>query len=105
MKKYLLCPFGDYDLNNKIFESPYGILRDLFAKKEISLDTYDLGDIKTADTILFFNHNEKLLQKCEASGVTKDKLILFLFEPEVVLPKQYSNKTKSRYGKIFILPR
>ncbi|MFA6391479.1 MAG: glycosyltransferase family 10 [Patescibacteria group bacterium] len=101
MKKYLLCPFGDYDLNNKVFESPYGILRDLLLQKDISLDTYDLGNIETADAILFFNHHEELLRKCEASGVKKERLILFLFEPEVVIPKQYSKIILNRYGKIF----
>jgi len=101
MKKYLLCPFGDNDLNNKVFESPYGILRDLLMQKGIVLDTYDLGDIKTADTILFFNHHESLLRKCETSGVKKEQLVLFLFEPEVVVPEQYSGKILNRYGKIF----
>lgn len=101
MRTYLLCPFGDYDLHNKVFESPYGILHDLLAQKGITLNTYDLGNIETADKILFFNHHETLLRKCEANGVKKEKLVLFLFEPEVVVPSQYKKTIWKRYGKVF----
>jgi hypothetical protein len=101
MKTYLLCPFGDYDLNDKVFDSPYGILRDLLQQKDILLQTYDLGSIERADKILFLNHHEGFLQKCIAAGVRSENLILFQFEPEVVIPKQYRPENMQQYGKIF----
>lgn len=101
MKTYLLCPFGEHDLQNKIFETPYGVLRDLLKNQGIILSTYDQGEIRSADKVLFFNHNESFLRKCLANGLKKEQLILFLYEPRVVLPGQYYEKCWKNYCKIF----
>lgn len=101
MKQYLLSPFGEYDLNNNIFTSPYGVLRGILGKLGINLKTIDLGDIRTADRILTFNHNETLLRQCKYLNVPPEKMVLFLYEPEVVIPKQYQPKVWKDYGMIF----
>lgn len=101
MKRYLLNPFGESDLNNKIFNSPYGILRDILNKQDIEISTIDLGDIGTSDKILSFDHSRTLIQKCKDLQIPSNKLVLFLFEPEVVKPKQYQPSVWENYGKIF----
>ena len=69
MKQYLLSPFSKGDFKNKIFESPYIALKNYFKSKNINLNTYDLGNIKDANKILFFNHNKKLLKECQKVGI------------------------------------
>ncbi|TAN58434.1 hypothetical protein EPN15_00970 [Patescibacteria group bacterium] len=101
MQKYLLAPFDKSDLHNKIFNGPYGILRDLFRDIGIALQTYDQEKIADADKILFFNHHPSILKECENGLIDKNKLVLFLFEPEVVFPSQYKKFIWSSYGTIF----
>lgn len=94
-------PFDAGGLHNEIFKSPYGILRDLFRERGIDLQTYDQGEIGTAEKILFFNHHADVLARCEQSRVDREKLALFLFEPEVVFPRQYARSTWQHYGRVF----
>ena len=101
MKKYILYPFDDSCLQNKIFDGPCGFLRDYLKEMGIDLQTYDLGDIQSADKILFFNHQSARLDQCFKLGHKKEDLILFLFEPEVVMPEQYRPSVWNHYGKIF----
>jgi hypothetical protein len=103
MKRYLLFPFSPADLQNRIFESPYGVLRDKLKLHNIDLQTYDAGDLPSSDNVLFFNHKPSQLKQCIAAGLPVDKRVLFLFEPEVVLPQQYQPRIWKLYGKIFTL--
>ena len=101
MKQYLLSPFDDGGLKNQIFNSPYGIFQKLLLKNKITINTYDLGDIETANKILFFNLESNLYQQLIKAGVTKDRLVLFAFEPRVVMPQQYDKQLWSTFGRIF----
>lgn len=101
MEKYLLYPFDNSGLQNKIFDGPFGFLRDHLKKMDIDLQTYDLGDIQSADKILFFDHQSARLDQCLKFGRKKEDLVLFLFEPEVVMPEQYRPSVWNYYGKIF----
>ena len=101
MRKYLLYPFDNSGLQNKIFDGPFGFLQDYLKTMDIDLQTYDHGDIQSADKILFFNHQSSHLAQCLKFGRKKEDLILFLFEPEVVMPEQYRPSVWNHYGKIF----
>lgn len=101
MTTYLLSPFSKSYLNNIIFEGPTAALRDLLAERGISLRTVDLGDIRTADKILFYDLDDELLQRCLAAGVTPDRMVLFLFEPEATHPVQYNQSVWRHFGQIF----
>jgi hypothetical protein len=101
MKNYLLVPFDDSGYKNNIFNSPYGILQERLLEKGIVLNTIDLGDPTKADRILFFNYNENVFNRCKALNIPKEKLILFLFEPQVVIPKQYDKKVMNQFGEVF----
>lgn len=101
MRQFLLDPFGDPHNKGEIFKTPFGILRDQFERKGIRLDTYDQGDLARADRILFFNHNPALYRKCGGLGIPREKLVLFTFEPSVVIPQQYDGRLWERFGMIF----
>ncbi|MDO8586173.1 MAG: glycosyltransferase family 10 [Armatimonadota bacterium] len=101
MTTYLLSPFSNNYLGNAMFDGPTGTLRDLMAERGISMCTVDLGDIRSADRILFYDLNRELLLKCLAAGVTPDRLVLFLFEPEVTRPDQYNPRVWQHFGTIF----
>jgi hypothetical protein len=102
MKLYLLKPFSlPDDMEDRIFRSSCNILRVLLAEKGIHLTTYDMGDIKDADRVIFFNLDEELLRRCLDAQLEKDKLVLFLFEPRVVVPGQYQPEVWKYFGRIF----
>lgn len=101
MTSYLLYPFGDYDLQNKIFESPYGILRDVFAERGIQLQTYDQAPLGSAAKVLCFNHRPEFYASCIAAGLKPEQLVLFLMEPRPVIPAQYEQAVWNLYGQVF----
>lgn len=102
MRHYLLDPFGEQAyMNNIIFESPYGVFKELLKGQGIELDTYDKGDLATADKILFFNYNDRLYKRCQQLGIPKEKLVLFLFEPNVVIPGQYNEEIWQQFAMVF----
>src|SRR5437762_819418 len=101
MTSYLLYPFGEHDLNNKIFESPYRILRDLLRDRDIDLQTYDQGVLSQASKVLCFNHHPAFYTQLTAAGLRPEQLVLFLTEPRPVIPKQYDQKVWRMYGTIF----
>lgn len=103
---YLLKPF-DYpgQLQNGIFETPFHFLRDALMDRGISLRTYDMGSFGDADKVLFFNHNDSVLEACLAEGLGRDSMVLFLYEPSVVFPRQYARKVWDSYGKVFTFKR
>lgn len=102
MRTYLLDPFNSPDLmENRIFLSPYRVLKDILKAKGVDLKTYDQGNLASAEKILCFNHNPRLMETCHKSHITRDKLILFMFEPEVVRPDQYNIKVQEYYTRIF----
>ncbi len=102
MKTYLLDPFGEPAfMNNVIFESPYGVFREILRQKKIDLQTYDKGNIAKADKILCFNYHKSFLNLCQSAGVPKEKMVLFIFEPSVIIPEQYHPAVWDNYGTIF----
>ncbi len=101
MESYLLFPFGDYDLKNAIFESPYGQLRKYLAQRNINLQTYDQGDLFSAAKVLCFNHRPIQHKKCLAAGLRPEQLVLFLMEPAPVIPSQYTPQIWGKYGTVF----
>ncbi|MCE5324004.1 glycosyltransferase family 10 [bacterium] len=75
-------------------------LRDSLADYGVELHTVDDHDIRTADKILFFDLDHKLLQRCLDSGIDSDRLVLLLFEPEAVRPDQYDPHIWQHFGKV-----
>lgn len=104
MKVFLVDPFNQKNLlNNKLRNSPFVYLYESLKDKNIELDTYDKKDLISADKIIFFNHNKKLLNECNKLKIEKSKKILVLWEPETVIPDQYSEDVWSEYGEIVTL--
>lgn len=101
MISYLLSPFGGYDLDNKIFQSPYGVLRALLRERGIDLQTYDRGTLSQAAKVLCFNHRPNFFANLKAAGLRRDQLVLFLMEPRPVIPKQYRQRVWDHYGTVF----
>jgi hypothetical protein len=102
MKQYLLDPYNtDIYLDNKLFDGPYGLLRDELAKRGIELNTYDRGDLATADQVLFLCYNERLYRRCVEAGLERDRLVLLAYEPRVVMPEQYEPAVWEGFGKVF----
>ena len=103
---YLLKPF-EYpgQLQNGIFETPFHFLRDALMDRGISLRTYDMGNLNDADKVLFFNHNDNVLEACLAEGLGRDSMVLFLYEPSVVFPRQYARRVWDNYGSVFTFKR
>lgn len=54
---------------------------------------------KDADKIVCFNIRSKAAKKL--SGIPKAKLVLFMWEPETVLRRMYSQKVRARFSKVF----
>lgn len=101
MKQYLLFPNNDGDLKDTIFQSPYGILRDLLRERDIELHTYDQGDLRTADKVLCFNHRPQQYAACVRAGLRPEQLVLFLMEPKPVIATQYTKAVWDEYGTVF----
>ncbi len=100
-KHYLLDPFGIDNNQNAIFDTPFGLLKELLAHEHIELNTYDLGDIARADRILMFDYNDTLFRACVQAGVTRERLVLFAFEPEMAKPEQYQKRVWDEFGLVF----
>ena len=102
MSQYLIDPFGGATfLQNKIFEGPYDLLRQLLRERDIALDTYDMGDLTRAEKVLCFNYSESFVDACVQAGVRRDQLVLFMFEPPTTHPWQYKPSVWSRFGCVF----
>lgn len=101
MKQFALVPFDTQSLKNKIFDSPYGIFKDLLSQQGVKLDTYDMVSLSKVDKVLFFNFDEALYGKCIEADLKKENLVLFAFEPRTVIPEQYRPETWQRFGKVF----
>jgi alpha(1,3/1,4) fucosyltransferase len=102
VKQFLIDPFGGPTfLQNRIFDGPYDILRQLLLERGISLNTYDEGDLGAADKVLCFNYDGRFVDSCYRAGISKDQLSLFMFEPSVVIPEQYDPAVWDRFGMVF----
>lgn len=76
-------------------------LRDSLARHGTDLRLIGNGDVQTADKIIFFNLDNKLLMRCLDAGLAPDRLALLLYEPDVVQPDQYNPRVWKRFGQIF----
>lgn len=104
MKKYLIQPFGDFNLlQNKIFEGPFLFLKKELENLNVEINTVDMHPLEISDKILFMNYNKSTLQQCMLKKIPKEKLVLFLWDPECVIPEQYDKKIWSNFGQIFSL--
>jgi hypothetical protein len=100
-KIWLLKPLDKSGLNNQIFNSPFGFLKQYLVEAGIDLKTYDMGNVEEAEKIIFFDHHEETLQQIKKRGGRQKEYILFLFEPRAVLPKQYSPQIFKKYSYVF----
>lgn len=100
-KLFLIDPFNQKNLfKDELRNSPFVHLYTELEKLGVSLKTYDRGELKQADKIIFFNHNKKLLSQCESLNIGKERRVLVLWEPETVLPDQYKKCVWENYGDI-----
>lgn len=115
MEEILLYPWGEYYLENKIFfnknflnlckveKNPFMIIKENLENKNINFVTIDKGNLEEAKYIIFFdvpNKNNKYFNKCLEKNLM-DKLILFLWEPEVVNPNNYNKEIHKYFKYIF----
>lgn len=102
MKHYVIDPFGgETFLQNRIFDGPYDILRQMFRRRGIALSTYDLADIASAEKVLCFNYDPAFLDTCIRANIRKEQMALFMFEPSVIVPGQYDRKVWDNFGAVF----
>lgn len=101
VRPYLLFPFNSGDLQNHIFDGPFGFLRTELKKRDVDLQTHDCGQLKSAEKVLCFNHRPSVYRQCRQAGLQAKQLVLFLMEPEVVVPAQYSSRIWNLYGTVF----
>ncbi|MCE5324005.1 glycosyltransferase family 10 [bacterium] len=76
-------------------------LRNSLARHGTDLRLVDNGDLKTADKVIFFNLDNKLLRHCLDAGLTPERLALLLYEPDVIQPDQYDSRVWKCFGQIF----
>jgi len=73
-------------------------------KKPSFWDKWFLREIKIESDvkkILFFNLTDAIRRDARFSYLPKEKLVLFLWEPPLVLPKMYKKETFERFSKIY----
>ncbi|SNX52917.1 glycosyltransferase family 10 [Thermoanaerobacterium sp. RBIITD] len=115
MKKILLYPWGDYYLNNKIFydknfynlctveKNPILLLKEELKSLNYDLITIDNGNLDEAEYIIFFevpSKNNTYYRECIKKKLYH-KMILFLWEPPVVNPKNYDKIIHENFTYIF----
>jgi hypothetical protein len=100
-RRFLIYPFEDAWLGGKFFEGPFKLLRDLFRDVGVTLETSDHHDVASAEKVLFFNFNEPLYMRCVTAGLTAEQLVLFAFEPPVVVPEHGDAQTRAKFGRVF----
>jgi hypothetical protein len=64
---------------------------------EVAEDNYG----EKIDALVANSHSTEAIQECNLNQIPKNRRILILWEPKIVIPKTYSRKTLSNYGKIF----
>jgi alpha(1,3/1,4) fucosyltransferase len=94
-------PFERAYLDGRLFESPYGLLREMFAASGVLLETTDRHGLDEAERVLFFNYNRGLHEECLQHGLEPDQLVLFAFEPPVVIPEHDDRDVWARFGMVF----
>lgn len=116
-----LYPWGDTFLGDKVFEMKniYNILppdysdlrmnyvsklRDIFRENDTDIVTIDmLDDLSKAEWIIFFNaprSDNKYYRECIDKNLT-DKMVLFMWEPEVVMTDNNNKEIHDKFKIIF----
>lgn len=104
MKLFLIDPFGQKPLlDDKLYDSAFRLLYEELNAAGAELHTYDKGDPGRADLLIFFDHNQELLDRSVAAGVPKGRRVLVLWEVEAVLPGQYRQAVWEQYGRVVTL--
>lgn len=101
-RTFLVHPFERALLGGKLFDSPYGVLRDLFARAGIELATSDRHDLASAEKVLLFNYDRAFHDRCLVAGLQPEQLVLFTFEPPVVMPAHGDAALWARFGCVFV---
>lgn len=73
-------------------------------KKPAFFEKWFLHEIKIENDvkkILFFNLTDAIRRDVRFNYLPQDKLILFMWEPPLVLPKMYKKETLERFSKIY----
>ncbi|MBS0652730.1 MAG: hypothetical protein JSR39_04295 [Verrucomicrobia bacterium] len=56
---------------------------------------------KESEKLIFYNLTPRYCKKCDLSKLPKEKLILFMWEPPVVLKKMYRSKILDHFSKVY----
>ncbi|MBI3237168.1 MAG: hypothetical protein HYZ48_05675 [Chlamydiales bacterium] len=72
-----------------------------FPKIARRLHLYPSLDSPETQKIVFFNLTPSYCGKCDLSRLPKEKLVLFMFEPPVVLWRMYQPKVLADFGKVY----
>jgi hypothetical protein len=98
MKKAAYIPNYDVFLDNKAFDSPGGAyLQSLFARHGYDLQTVDIHKLDDSNIIL----QADLISEEISSDIYKDKAFLFLYENEVIVPRNFILDYHKRYKAVF----
>jgi len=81
--------------------NPSRQLQDSLARRGVHLTCVDWDNIRSAEKIIFFDMDYTLLRQCLDAGMSPDRLVLFLYEPDAVFPHQYNEKVWRHFGQIF----
>jgi hypothetical protein len=65
------------------------------------LHLYPQIEGKTTKKLIFYNLTPKYCKKCDLSKLPKDKMILFMWEPPVVLKRMYRTKILDHFNKVY----
>lgn len=65
------------------------------------LHLYPRIEGKETEKLIFYNLTPRYCQKCDLSKLPKEKLILFMWEPPVVLRKMYRSKILDHFSKVY----
>jgi len=112
-KTIYIVPVGGHDAY-QFFNNPYSY-RDEVAKPFCELRkalismgyevkfTYNGANLDDAVAIISLNETNQTLLDNIASKISKERRLLFIFEPPVVMPTLYSRVLTQYFGKIFVM--
>ena len=96
-KTFLIIPPSG---SKNFFNGPWGYFKLLLKNKGVQLKLYAKEYIQTSEMIIFFNYHKKQYKECKSAGINKQKLVLILYEPQVVQSSMYTKIIIKRFGLI-----
>ncbi len=73
----------------------------LFHQLASRLNLYPQIEGKQTEKIIFYNLTPKYCKRCDLSKLPKEKLVLFMWEPPVVLKGMYRSKILAHFEKVY----